>query len=203
MYYTVHMSTVKRNGISQRFLDLAILGEEVFHTRDLANLWEISDKNTLHTTLKRYTQKGLLHRIYRGFYSIRPIEEINPWELGLKAMHEYAYIGAETVLFTEGIINQWPHAVTIISSKSRRFTIGQNDYSARQLNEIYLYNPDGILIKNKFMVSTVERAIADILYFNPLYYFDNDKLINWAKVKRIQKSLGYPSTLKRYDTPKS
>jgi predicted transcriptional regulator of viral defense system len=192
------MSTVKRNHISKRFLDLAILGEEIFHAQDLANLWEISDKNTLHTTLKRYTQKGLLHRIYRGLYTIKPISEINPWELGLKIMHGYAYIGAETVLFQEGIINQSPNAITIISNKSKRIIVGQNNYHFRKLHDMYLYNPDGILIKNKFMISTVERAIADMLYFNPLIYFDNNKLINWAKVKRIQKSLGYPPTPKRH-----
>jgi hypothetical protein len=113
-------------------------------------------------------------------------------------MHGYAYIGAETVLFQEGIINQSPNAITIISNKSKRIIVGQNNYHFRKLHDMYLYNPDGILIKNKFMISTVERAIADMLYFNPLIYFDNNKLINWAKVKRIQKSLGYPPTPKRH-----
>jgi len=197
------MSTVKRNSIPRRFRDLAILGEDVFHTRDLANLWEIRDKNTLHTALKRYTRMGLLRRIYRGFYSLKPVEDIDPWVLGIKAIHDYAYIGAETILFNEGIINQPPSYITVISGQSKRYSIGLNNYYSRKMNEIYLYNPDGLLKKNGVMVSTVSRAVADMIYFNSKYYFDNDKLINWPEVKRLQKSLGYPSLIKHNDSSQS
>jgi predicted transcriptional regulator of viral defense system len=203
IYYNVHMSTVKRNNASGRFRDLAMLGEDVFHVRDLANLWEIRDKNTLHTTLKRYTQMGLLYRIYRGFYSLRPVEDIDPWVLGIKAIHDYAYIGAESILFNEGIINQPPSYVTVISGQSKKYSIGSNNYYSRKMNEIYLYNPDGLLKKKGIMVSAVSRAVVDMLYFNPKYYFDNDKLINWSEVKRLQKSLGYLSPIKQNDSSQS
>jgi predicted transcriptional regulator of viral defense system len=185
------MSTVKINNASGRFRDLAMLGEDAFHIDDLANLWEIRDKNTLYTTLKRYVQKGLLVRIYRGLYSLKPIEDIDPWILGIKAVHDYAYIGVQTILFNDGIINQKPSAINIVSRKSRNFSIGLNFYHSRKLNEMYLYNPDGIFLRKGIMVSTTSRAVVDMLYFNPKCYFDNDKIINWKEVKRLQKSLGY------------
>jgi len=45
---------VKLNNIhnkSQRFAEIAKLGEVIFHTKDSANLWQIKNTNTLHTTL--------------------------------------------------------------------------------------------------------------------------------------------------------
>lgn len=40
-------------------------------------------------------------------------------------------------------------------------------------------------------VARLERAVADMMYFNPHYHFDNRKIINWKKVKEIQKAIGY------------
>jgi len=37
------MSTEKKNIVQQRFALLARLGEVLFHTQDLANLWEIKN----------------------------------------------------------------------------------------------------------------------------------------------------------------
>jgi hypothetical protein len=45
-------------------------------------------------------------------------------------------------------------------------------------------------IKGIFMAST-ERAVADMLYFNPKYHFDIPESINFDTVKSIQKEIGY------------
>lgn len=185
------MSTVKSNTTSERFAKLARLSEMVFHIQDLANLWEITDKNTLHTTLKRYVQKGLLYRIYRGLYSLKPISEINPLLLGQKALQGYCYVSTETILSEAGIINQIPRVITYISDKNRHFSIGDNQYYSRQLKDLFLFNPEGINESSRIRTATIERAVADMLYFNPFYYFDNEKMIHWEKVKYIQTSVGY------------
>lgn len=62
-----------------RFAQVAKLGEIVFRADDLANLWQITNKNTLHTTLSRYVKKGLLFRIWKGLYSVRPVADIDPF----------------------------------------------------------------------------------------------------------------------------
>lgn len=49
------MSTEKNNKQAHRFALLAQMDEKVFHASDLASLWEITQKNTLYTTLKRYS----------------------------------------------------------------------------------------------------------------------------------------------------
>ena len=192
------MCTDKTNITQRRFVEIARLGEVIFHVSDLANLWNINNSNTLYTTLKRYSQAGLIHRIQKGMYSLIPVDDLDPSLLGIKAMHKYAYISTETVLFREGIINQKPRSVTIISSVSKKFIINSNTYISRQLNDRYLFNPEGIRKSNKILTASVERAAADLLYFNAKTYFDAANLINWERVSEIQKALGY--TIRRTDT---
>ena len=188
-----------------RFAQIAKLGETVFHTKDLANLWQIKNPNTLYTTIKRYVRKELLFRIYKGFYSIKPINQLDPTMLGIKSLHKFAYVSAETVLSQSGIIQQNINFISLISSQSKKFSIPgiPNHYYSRKLKDEYLYQSAGIIEKNGVKIAAIERAVADLLYFNPKTYFDADKLIDWKKVKKIQQEIGYPLTPKRYDSAKS
>ncbi len=179
-----------RSQVSGRFAQLASLGEVVFHSADLASLWGITNTNTLHTTLKRYTKQGYLFRLWRGFYSVRPLKDVDSLLLGVKAMHRFCYISTETILFRSGILSQKPQAITLISSLSRRFHLVGVDYISRQLADTYLYQDDGIIDQSSFLQATPERAVADLLYYNPLAHFDGP--INWKEVRRLQKSIGYP-----------
>lgn len=175
---------------------LAALGEVVFHVHDLANLWDISDKNTLHTTLKRYSQQGLIHRIFRGLYAIKQIDRVDPFLLGVRAAGEFSYVSTETVLANEGIILQNIQQVTLVAAKSKKFSIVGSDFKVRQLADMFLFNPVGIVERNGMRIATVERAVADLLYFNPKAYFDASQLIDWKKIQIIQKEIGYPLTKK-------
>lgn len=220
------MSTEQHNAqTNNRFAELAKQGEVIFHTKDLANLWKIYNPNTLHTTIKRYVKNGFLQRIYKGFYALHPINDLNPYLLGIKALHSYAYISTETVLQNSGIIMQNIPYITLVGSQSRRFTIGKWNYRSRKLQDKYLYYsikighadaaPKNIseevdewkLIKVAFHrktdwqtvnYATVNRAVADLLYFNPHAHFDNEKAIDWGKVRETQKEIGYPLTPNRY-----
>lgn len=204
------MSTAKNDKIlnkpaarSERFAQIAKLGEIIFHAQDLANLWQIKSKNTLYTALKRYAQKGLLFRVYKGLYSIKPVDEIDSRLLGVKALHSPAYVSCETILAQAGIINQNIGNITLISSKSKKFSVAGYVFYSRKLQDKYLQQTAGIILEDRIRAATVERAAADLLYFNPRYFFDNEKQINWREVKKIQKLIGYPLTPKRYDFTKS
>ncbi|KKT48025.1 MAG: hypothetical protein UW37_C0001G0030 [Candidatus Gottesmanbacteria bacterium GW2011_GWA2_44_17] len=167
------------------------LKEKLFHTNDLALLWEISNKNTLYTTIKRYVQKGILIPVHKGFYSTVPIDQLDPFKLAIGYLHRFAYVSCETVLIREGIIFQKENYLTLISSVSRKFAISNYSYLVRQLKDSYLYYDRGIDNIDGVMTAGIERAVADILYFNPRFYFDNKKKIDWKKVKKIQKEVGY------------
>lgn len=149
------------------------------------------------TTIKRYVSYGLLVRIHKGFYAVKPVAEIDPLLLGLKAMHGYAYVSTETILAEEGIIQQQISVVILLGTRTRRFTISQHRYYARKLADAFLYQSVGIVIKENDVRKAIrERAIADLFYLNPRAYFDAGHLIDWQKVRAMQKELGYPLTNK-------
>ncbi len=185
-----------------RLAEIAVRDEILFHASDLAVLWGISDKNTLYTTLKRYTDKGLLHRIYKGLYSLKSPRELDPYLLGIKAIHGPSYISCETILFNEGIINQPPQAITLVSGISKQFTILDRQYRSRRLADAFLMNDAGIETLKGVRRASVDRAVADMLYFYPKKFFDGERLIPWVQVKAVSDALGYSFAIpKSYASP--
>ena len=189
--YRIKNKTKIRNNQSQRFARLAQSGLEIFHAQDLANLWQIDNANTLYTTLKRYAQGGLLYRIYKGLYSLKELTELDPFLLGLKALHTFAYVSTETILARQGAILQDISYITMISNRVRKFKIGGHEYLSRKLPDEFLYNPAAIDERDGINYAAPERAAADLLYFNRQAYFDNPRAIDWDEVRRIQREVGY------------
>ena len=179
------MSTIDKRDILLR------QSRNLFHTKDLSLLWDINNPATLRRTISRYVKRGTLIPIYRGFYSVMPLEKIDVFDLGASAFHSFCYISTETVLAKEGIIFKYVYAHTFCSSMTKTIQIGENIYKSRSLKDEYLYNPAGIIDQPYYKIASAERAIADMLYFNPKYYFDAHETIDWKKVKEIQKEVGY------------
>ncbi|NTU67144.1 MAG: hypothetical protein HGB08_04460 [Candidatus Moranbacteria bacterium] len=186
-----------RSKTLKRFAQLAALGEVVFHISDLASLWQITNRNTLRTTLKRYAEQELVYRLWKGMYALKPADKIDPLLLGIKAVHSYSYISTETILFRSGIISQRPAAVTLVGPVSRRFEIGRTEYACRKLADQYLYRSDGVLEIGGIREASLERAVADLLYYNPQAHLDAP--VDWKEVKRIQAAVGYQLTSSRYN----
>ncbi len=175
-----------------RLIELVKLNRKIFHSNDLAIAWGIRNKNTLYTTIKRDVQKGLLFPIYKGLYSIVPPEQLNPLELGKSIPHHYTYLTTETVLAQAGLISQNPTIFTFASEIHKKATIGSSFYLFRKLKSEYLYNPIGLMEQNGILVANTERAAADMLYFNPRYYFDLPEIVDFGKVRDMQNQIGYP-----------
>ncbi|MFH1170786.1 MAG: hypothetical protein V1704_04475 [Candidatus Vogelbacteria bacterium] len=182
-----------RGSGGERLARIAMLGEVVFHVSDVANLWGIPNENTLRKTLSRYVADGLIHRVYKGLYAIKKINEVNPFLLGVKAIHAPAYVSCESVLYQNGILNQRPQAVTLVSQFSRHFSIAGIQYRSRKMSDEFLFNDVGVEIKDGFRLASLSRAVADMLYFNPRKYFDvgDSTLIQWDKVREIADTVGY------------
>lgn len=167
------------------------LDRRLYHSNDLAILWGVTNKNTLYTTIKRYVKKGVLIPVFKGLYATVPIAQLNPLELGQAIIHRFAYLTTESVLARQGIIAQATYQYTFVSSISKKVTVGGMTFLYRKLQDTYLNNPAGIDSNDGTFVATVERAIADMLYFNPNYHFDLSESIDFEKVKKIQKEVGY------------
>lgn len=165
--------------------------QKLFHTSDLAILWRMKNKNTLYTTIKRYVQKGILIPIHKGFYSTIPLDQIDDARLGIGYLHRFAYLSCETVLVKAGVIFQKVYPITLVSDISKKFKIKNRYYSVRKLKNSFLHNNIGINNINGVNAAIPERACADILYFNPHFQIDAKKMLNWKKVRNIQKEVGY------------
>src|SRR5512136_429477 len=152
-----------------RITELIQLDRKLFHTGDLAVLWCISNRNTLYTTIKRYVQKGILIPIFKGLYSTVPPARLNPLELGRAVIHRYTYLSTESVLSQAGIIFQTTYAFTFVSDLHKKVTLDSMSFLFRKLKPEYLHNPAGILNQAGGFVASPERAVADMLYFNPRY----------------------------------
>ena len=164
---------------------------QLFHTTDIAVLWNITNKNTLYTTIKRYTKRNLLQTVQKGLYATRPTNALDQLVLGASIIHSYSYVSTETVLAHMGIINQSLPLITFVGIRSKRFSVGDSNFRVRKLKPEFLYNNAGVNLKNGVFFASTERAIADLLYFNQAYHFDNETLIDWDKVANIQKEVGY------------
>lgn len=165
--------------------------KKLFHTKDLELLWNINNKSTLYSTINRYLKKGYLIQVHRGFYSTVELGSINAIELGASAIHEYCYLSTESVLANSGVIFQSVPHLTFCSSKNKKITINQQSFISRQLKDLFLFQSAGIIEQQNYRQACLERAVADMLYFNPKYYFDLKDAIDWKRVKAIQKEVGY------------
>ncbi len=165
--------------------------QKIFHTNDLAILWGITNKNTLYTTIKRYVDKKILIPIQKGLYSVIPVAQTDPVRLGVAILHRFAYVSCETILSRHDIIFQKSDAITIVSDISKKFRADETAFVVRRLKDRYLFNDTGIESIDGLYFASLERAVADMLYFNPLFYFDNKKAIDGKRVKTIQMEVGY------------
>lgn len=145
----------------------------LFHTQDLAILWNMENRNTLYTTIKRYVQNGILIPVFKGLYSKLPLGEIDKYTLGSALAHRYCYVSCETVLAREGVINQQILPITFVSSFSGKIELNGDIYVYRKLKPEILFDPKGIKKMDGYFIADKERAISDMLYFNPKYFLDN------------------------------
>lgn len=174
-----------------KLAELLRLDQKILHTSDLGKLWGNSNQASLYMAINRYVKKGVLIPIQKGLYATTSLDRIDPIKLGMAVVHNYVYLSCETVLAKAGLIFQSVQAITLISIRPRKFEIGNNRYLVRQLNPKFLYQTAGMDDRAGYLEASPERAVADMLYFNPRYHFDGEDRINRQRVKLIQKEMGY------------
>lgn len=157
-------------------------GKNIFSINDIGLYWEETDADLLKSAIKYYVDKGSLHRIKRGIYSLS--EEFDKFELAQKLIIP-SYISLETALQFHGIIFQVTRSIQSVAPYSRKFMIREVHYKYHKVKDDILINPEGILSKGHFLIASPERAITDTLYLYSDYYFDNMSGVNIEKLKEI------------------
>lgn len=172
-----------------RINELILQKRPYYHTQDLAVIWGITNKNTLYKTISRHLKRGVLRSVQKGFYVTVPLDQIDATELGTAYLHTFAYLSTESVLAASGIINQNPEAITLVSSVSKNFKLGEKTYKVRKLKDQFLLNDQGLINKGSYLVASPARAVADLLHFDPKYYLDNKNLVNSTEMAKIQREV--------------
>jgi predicted transcriptional regulator of viral defense system len=165
--------------------------QKLFHTQDLALILGISNRHNLRVTISRYIKKGILKPIYRGLYSTIPFQKIDKYKLGSSFIHRFCYVSLQSIFELHGVINQVVYGVTYVSSVSKTVVFKDTQFIYKQMKQEFLLNPEGIILENGIYKASLERAVADMNYFNPKFYFDSPDLINWDRVAEIKKIVGY------------
>lgn len=142
-------------------------------------------------TISRYIKKGVLKSITRGLYSTIPIDEIDKYQLGTALIHKYCYVSCESVLEQHGVINQKVYSVVYTTSVSQKIELNNRLFIFRQMNPLFLLNPEGIVFENGIYKASLERAVADSEYYKLNIFFDSPNLIDWNRVNEIKRKVGY------------
>ena len=167
--------------------------KRIFSINDLSILWNIDNKNTLRTTVKRYNRKGILYRIWRGLYATVPLYKLDKYELACAVSGSYSYISMESVLIQEGIITQAIPTITVLGKRNKRISINGVEIYCRYLNPKFLLNRLGIIENERYAIATAERAVCDIQYISPKYYFDNNLFLETkeSEINHLKYQIGY------------
>ena len=150
----------------------------ILTNRDLALLWQESNKNKLNAKIAYYVKQKILFSLARGIFT--KTKQYDPKELAT-SIYIPAYISFETVLRESGVIFQHYDTIFVASKYSKTVIIDKHTFSFRKLKDAVLYNSTGIIIKDNYSIATTERAFLDMIYLFPNYYFDNLQSINFQK----------------------
>ncbi|MBD3365772.1 hypothetical protein GF360_00290 [candidate division WWE3 bacterium] len=161
----------------------------LFTTDDMSVLWGIKNKNTLWKTVSRYIKRGLLYRVHKGLYAKKPLDKIDPYELGCALMGPYSYISLETVLVKEGVIFQDIPKITLIGQKTKEYSIANFHFTCKQMKPDRLLDRTGIHDFPTYAIATPERAAADKEYYSSCYYLDNPQVLDSDRFQELKEVL--------------
>lgn len=154
----------------------------VFRLVDVAMLVGETDMQILGKKLNYYVHKGQLHNPRKGIYT-KP--EFIAEELACR-LYSPSYISLDYALQKAGIVFQFDSQITIVSYLSRFIEIENQYYRFRKLKGTILTNTTGIIRQNNHVNQACpERALLDILYLEPDYYFDNLNPLDKSLLKKI------------------
>lgn len=154
----------------------------VFRLTDVAMLTGENSRVSLGKKLNYYVRTGKLGNPRKGIY-VKP--GYSPEELAC-CLYTPSYISFEFVLRSAGVIFQYDTSLTAASYLSRKTTIKNRVYAYRKLKNEYLLNTNGIKrLERGVNIASTERALLDLLYLNPDYYFDNLNVIDQEKLTAL------------------
>jgi len=167
-------------------------GHTVFTYDFLQDILWIGNKNTL---------KGIVKSLLKS----KVLVAIHPWYRGLPGFDQYefasklkspSYITCETVLQQEAVIFQdYSSECTLVWTNTVTVDIEDYQYRFRKMKLEILLDPLGVHKTQAKQIASKERAICDMLYYVPNYYFDNIGSIDIELMEKLSQI--YPKITQR------
>src|SRR3989338_8263972 len=132
----------------------------VLTTRDLALLWQETDRDALKAAIAYSLKRGDLVRLTRGVFAKG--REYDPRELAT-SLYAPSYISFETALREAGVLFQHADTLFVAGPWSKAVTIGRTRIRFRRLKDAVLFNPSGIENRGTYSIASPERAFLDML----------------------------------------
>jgi len=166
----------------------------VLTTKDLALIWQETNRNNLKAKTAYYVKQGVLIRLTRGVFAKNA--NYNAKELAT-SIYTPSYISFETVLRESGIIFQHNDTIFVAAPWSVTKKIDKYNFTFRKIKDSVLFSSVGVKNENNYSIATPERAFMDAIYLFPKYYFDNLKSINWEQCAELVKIYDNKQLIKR------
>lgn len=158
----------------------------VFTISDIKTILGTQDNKSIYNALFYAVKKNELYNISDGVYSFN--KEYSKKEFGNK-FRTPSYVSLYTVLKEDGVVFQPYSSVFLISNRSEKINIDDQEYVYRKIQDSILLNLMGIYEKDGVNIATKERALCDKLYLDGIEYFDNVKDIDWKLLKSLNETV--------------
>lgn len=156
----------------------------IYTINELGLIWKITNRNVLRNKVFYWVKKNKLKRLKRGVYSI--VDKYEKFELAGK-LESPSYVSLSTVLQKEAVVFQYDSSVTSVAQINRNYQVNKTGYSYRKIKDSVLFNDLGLIRKKTYTIASRERAVLDMLYLVPRFYFDNLAKLNWEKAFELVK----------------
>jgi len=155
--------------------------EMVFSAVQIGMLFPELTPSEIRQRMFRYVQAGKILNPRKGFYA-KP--NFTTEELAC-LVYKPAYLSLEYVLQRAGVIFQYDSAITLVSYRTRALEINDSQVVYRQIKGEILSCTKGIINRGNLNIATPERALLDMLYLFPNYYFDHVDKLNQQLIEEL------------------
>jgi predicted transcriptional regulator of viral defense system len=175
---------------AERLKILAATGRTVFASRNLRHLWRLKP-DTAKIAAKRMVDRGLLHRVARGYFSLLP--DFEPLELA-NLMVAPSYVSLFSALAYHGVSFQARRTVDSVALLNYRRPAAGLEFRYYAMKPALFFNLEGIRVAKGFALAGPERALLDCLYFGLLPDLDVPEKINPERLSSLAEF--YPETIR-------
>ncbi len=131
-----------------------------YSVADLEKLTGLS-KDSLHVTIKRLVDRGILERVSKGIY--RPFTARPSTEKIAASLYMPNYLSFESALSRYSVLNLIPYTLTFATTrKTKRLTVEGRDVEFRQIKKERFW---GYEMQGGIYIAKTEKAFLDLVYF--------------------------------------